>query len=219
MPRAVAAAVAATLAFASLPAMAIQPIAPFTGGNPGISLPVINANTDGWGVSEVITPAQRFVHTGGGNWQELGNDGARFNFIEVQRDEWSVYLRDDSRGVNLQLDLHRKQVLYSDDGGRSFPLVDIVAANGLPRQGQIGQAASISIVEYTCNEGIPLIVEYEDLGNESWATWTHDGFRGNKLPLVVSGSGTKYSDGLNTVWEKGGQVYLNLNGIEDSCSR
>jgi hypothetical protein len=37
-----------------------------------------------------------------------------FQFSETHRDDWSVYLQDDSRGVWLQLDLHTKKVMYRD---------------------------------------------------------------------------------------------------------
>ena len=53
---------------------------------------------------------------------------ARFVFEEVAQDEWSIYLRDDSRGVNIQLDLHRNKVVYSDDNGNAFDLYDILSA-------------------------------------------------------------------------------------------
>jgi hypothetical protein len=54
-------------------------------------------------------------------WVEQGN-GRTFKFKEIKHDDWSVYLRDDSRGVNIQLDLYTKQVKYSDDKGAAFVL-------------------------------------------------------------------------------------------------
>jgi len=51
-----------------------------------------------------------------------------FYFIKVGSDEWSVYLRDESRGINIQLDMHRKKVVYSDDQGNGFDLADIIYA-------------------------------------------------------------------------------------------
>ncbi len=47
-------------------------------------------------------------------WVEKTKSGKiAFKFKEVGRDEWSVYLKDDSRGVKIQLDLHTKKVMYS----------------------------------------------------------------------------------------------------------
>jgi len=51
-----------------------------------------------------------------------------FYFIKVGSDEWSIYLRDESRGVNIQLDMYRKKVVYSDDNGNAFDLYDIIYA-------------------------------------------------------------------------------------------
>lgn len=191
----------------------------------GSVIQVLNG-VNGRNAEAVYTSTGSFYTDWNGNWTEQGNDGAVFHFRETGRDDWSVYLRDDSRGVNLQLDLHTKEVKYSDDNGQSFVLYQITGAqarsfgndNNNNNQGQIGNAASSTVVEYSCNEGIPLVVVYENIGNDSWATWTHDGFKGTRMPQVVSGSGSQYSDGRNTLHSKGREVYLNLDGIEDYCT-
>ena len=79
----------------------------------------------GQNVNSVFHSSGRFVQIGRKRWQERGNDGAKFNFVEQSRDAWSVYLRDNSRGVNIQLDLHRKMIIYSDDKGQRFDLYQI----------------------------------------------------------------------------------------------
>ena len=79
-----------------------------------------------------------FVKREGTTWNEYGIllphfpldsefNPARYIFQEVAQDEWSIYLRDDSRGVNIQLDLHRHKVVYSDDAGNAFDLYDILS--------------------------------------------------------------------------------------------
>jgi hypothetical protein len=66
--------------------------------------------------------------TGQNTWVEQGNDGGQFNFVEDNRDDWSVYLSDASRGVRLQIDIHRKLVLYADGGAPNMrPLYPIVS--------------------------------------------------------------------------------------------
>jgi hypothetical protein len=56
-----------------------------------------------------------FERTRGGAWKETGADGStRFLFAEEGRDDWSVYLSDEGRGVEIQLDLWTERVLYSD---------------------------------------------------------------------------------------------------------
>ena len=58
-----------------------------------------------------------FKQESGKNWAELGAKGnKRFSFVEVGRDDWSVYLLDRSRKVNIQLDMHTEKVMYNLTG-------------------------------------------------------------------------------------------------------
>ena len=53
-------------------------------------------------------------------WVEQNAQGmTTFLFSEVARDDWSVYLYDASRRVNIQLDLFTKKVMYSDSSSPS----------------------------------------------------------------------------------------------------
>jgi hypothetical protein len=73
-----------------------------------------------------------FRQVGPGFWEErsAGPGGQSFSFSETGRDDWSVYLRDDSRGVTIQIDLFRKLVLYADAGNSTpFPIYDVLAAD------------------------------------------------------------------------------------------
>jgi PASTA domain-containing protein len=70
---------------------------------------------------------QLFVQVDGRVWHELRADGRKaFDFRETRRDEWSVYLVDNSRGVNIQIDLHRKEIIYSDSRGKKFVLAKVL---------------------------------------------------------------------------------------------
>ncbi len=52
-----------------------------------------------------------YYRTGVNNWTEIRySDNQKFEFEETNRDEWSVYLFDESRNLTAQLDLHTKQV-------------------------------------------------------------------------------------------------------------
>ncbi|MEQ1756217.1 MAG: hypothetical protein ABL973_19025 [Micropepsaceae bacterium] len=73
-----------------------------------------SSEVNGRNVLSVWMPSGQYRMTGAGAWVEQGNNGATFNFVEESRDDWSVYLSDGSRGVRLQLDLHRRQVFYAD---------------------------------------------------------------------------------------------------------
>ncbi len=63
-------------------------------------------------------------------WGEMGDSGQlNFRFDEVQRDDWSVYLLDKSRGVSLQLDLHTRKVMYSDTTSPRRVLYEVLGAS------------------------------------------------------------------------------------------
>ena len=46
--------------------------------------------------------------------QGVGPGASSFEFFEEGRDDWSVYLHDLGRDVNIQIDLYTGHVLYSD---------------------------------------------------------------------------------------------------------
>ncbi|MGF1525408.1 MAG: hypothetical protein ACFCBW_01240 [Candidatus Competibacterales bacterium] len=66
---------------------------------------------NGYNVTKVYYPGGVFEMGRGNRWLERNRDG-RHHFVEQNRDEWSVYLMDRSRGVQIQLDLHRKEIFY-----------------------------------------------------------------------------------------------------------
>jgi hypothetical protein len=83
-------------------------------------------------VAIVAHPGGTFEEQGGG-WVEKDAAGqVSFRFEETGRDGWSVYLLDRSRNVRLQLDLHRKQVLYAAGDETMRPLYPITEAGADP---------------------------------------------------------------------------------------
>lgn len=80
----------------------------------------------------------QFRQTGPGRWRETqaASSNGGFEFEETGRDEWSVYLFDRSRNVRIQLDLHRKLVLYDDGAADDMrPLYEILAVADDPVHG------------------------------------------------------------------------------------
>src|SRR5688572_8883015 len=74
-----------------------------------------------------------FRQSGPRQWVEVNQKGeVGFGFEETNRDEWSVYLVDRSRGVEIQLDLFTRKVMYGDGRSPRRPLYDIVAARSAP---------------------------------------------------------------------------------------
>ncbi len=57
-----------------------------------------------------------------GTWSEDSiTEMKRYRFTERSRDEWSVYLYDASRNMNIQLDLHTKEVKW--DGSKLYTVM------------------------------------------------------------------------------------------------
>lgn len=77
----------------------------------------------------------RFQQAGAQRWIEFNASGqVAFRFEETGRDDWSVYLTDRSRGVNIQLDLHTKKVMYSDANTPRRVQYDVLVASAAPVQ-------------------------------------------------------------------------------------
>ncbi len=114
---------------------------------PQVITPLVKVagEVNGASVKRVFHAGGRFVDKGNGKWEERGNDGAKFDFRETNRDEWSVYLTDDSRGVNLQLDLHRKMIFYSDANTPQRPQYEITKAEAGKSSGSSAPAAAGAI--------------------------------------------------------------------------
>lgn len=65
------------------------------------------------------------------NWVEKDASGrVMFNFVQVQDDDWSVYLLDASRDMRLQIDLFRGKIRFAAAGQDYVDLYDITAATG-----------------------------------------------------------------------------------------
>jgi len=84
---------------------------------------------NGYSVSCAAVTNASFQKTGDKEWTEFEQNGVSFaTFVETQRDEWSVYLRDDSRDMNLQIDLWRDKVSFSIGNEPKKDLYDVIAS-------------------------------------------------------------------------------------------
>lgn len=71
----------------------------------------------------------RFAQTGPNEWTEFDLSGrATFHFTESNRDDWSVYLFDRSRNVQIQIDVHRGWIRYAPSGQQWGDLYQITGA-------------------------------------------------------------------------------------------
>jgi hypothetical protein len=70
-----------------------------------------------------------FTQQANRRWAEFGpSHSFKFNYTETARDDWSVYLQDNTRGVSIQIDLHTRQVIYSDRTVSRQPLYTVATA-------------------------------------------------------------------------------------------
>lgn len=87
-------------------------------------------NVNGWNVVYVRMPGGHYSKQADGTWAEFDANGrVTFRFIEAQRDEWSVYLNDPSRNVQIQLDLFRRKISYGTNGEQRSDLYDITGSS------------------------------------------------------------------------------------------
>ena len=104
-------AVAAIAMVASVPAAAAE--VPATGAN----------------VRSVTYPQGMYRQTGPRAWGEFDKSGKQTNaFVEDARDEWSVFLFDPARNVRVQIDLYRKKIRYTENGGSYADLYDVTGS-------------------------------------------------------------------------------------------
>ncbi len=94
--------------------------------------PITNSTSrsgvNGWTARAVFYPGGYFRMTRFGRWREVNGRG-RYYFREVRRDEWSVYLFDRGRSVNIQLDLYRHEIFYSAPGDPRRVIYRITASS------------------------------------------------------------------------------------------
>jgi Ricin-type beta-trefoil lectin domain len=135
------------------------------------------AVVNGRNVNLVRHSGGSYKDLGNGNWGEANLQGKTiFSFKETGRDEWSVYLLDESRAVNLQLDLHRKKVVYSDSRSK-YDLYPIVQASSVAPVAQsyrsfktdfTGDGKCLDVV----NDGTNNQLQMADCGNFSGQFWS-----------------------------------------------
>ncbi len=156
-----------------------------------------------------------FIQRGGAKqWAEEGTKQGvtRYKFTETHRDDWSVYLTDNSRGVNIQLDLHTKKVMYSDKKNPTRrPLYNITqqytGANGwtvcLAEFGHASGKALGSFVQKNATDWVEqnaagkASFKFKEEGRDEWSVYLKDASRGVKIQLDLHTKKVMYSDRNN----------------------
>jgi membrane-bound inhibitor of C-type lysozyme len=171
------------------------------------------------GVTAVIYPGGEFRKVGPRRWVENSDNGG-FKFREVGNDGRTITLWDRSRNVYIYLNLRRERVFYAPDGEEPrdlYPILGVIKDAPDDRPGEIDEPASTTRARFTCEEGVPMDVRFENIGDRSLAFVSIDGSPEIRLKQVPSGSGAKYSNGEYTIWTKGRNATLEINGDSDIC--
>lgn len=203
--------IAAQTAFAAGPASLHNPL---EGDTPRFL--AVQAQINSSNVGLVFYPGGRFERTGDSAWMEIGDNGAQFFFEETGFDESTVYLLDRSRNVQIGLDVATRIILYAEGTNEFRPLYEITGMQ--MAAGQVSpQPATSETVTYSCNEGIPLIVRYENTADQSLAFASHDSFPEIRMEIAPSGSGARYVNGPYELHTKGDTAIFIYDGTEDVC--
>lgn len=105
-----------------------------------------------------------FQSIGNSKWQEITASGSRFNWQERNRDEWSIYLMDASRNMNLQIDLHTTIVSWSSFGqSQKNELCRIQSTNHQDRAAQPSQSQ-----QQICESMVQGKVAWAKGGSKNW---------------------------------------------------
>lgn len=154
-----------------------------------------------------------FAYKGQKRWEEEGTKlGVRnFVFEEVNRDDWSVYLQDNSRGVKIQLDLHTKKVMYSDANTpkreqyniiKSYSKIDgriatkVNFGNASGRLGTFVMRNTGDWVEKSDATG-QVAFRFKETHRDDWSVYLFDESRGVRLQLDLHTRKVMYSDQNN----------------------
>lgn len=145
-------------------------------------------------------------------WVEVNSQNeVSFHFDETHRDEWSVYLHDPSRKVSLQLDLHRKIIVYSDASSNTFDLYSILTVKDI-------NAFLVREVSFENSEGRPLglyrqtgekiwiefdryqnaIFRFKEVARDIWSVYLFDESRKVNIQLDLHRKSVVYSDKKTT---------------------
>ncbi|WP_030007705.1 PLAT/LH2 domain-containing protein [Picosynechococcus sp. NKBG042902] len=125
--------------------------------------------------------------TSPGVWQEFNANGqVTFTFQETGRDDWSVYLNDASRNVQLQLDLYRKMISYGQNNGPKSDLYPITASDvTLARfaNGHLQETSPGVWQEFNANGQVTFT--FQETGRDDWSIYLNDPSRNVQLQLDV----------------------------------
>lgn len=148
-----------------------------------------------WVMREVTNDFTAFLNTAVGVWVETLSDGTQFTYTESRRDEWTTVVRDDSRFVEIFLDLHTNVITYQLDSAPGYiPYLGVIEVTQTP----VVIPSAGPIAHYTFDAGTAA----DASGNGNNLTWEGDvvldtkGKDGDALYLTGNNSAAILPEGI-----------------------
>lgn len=189
--------------------------------NAGIVLVAQKRGSRTLGVTAVRYPGGKFRKVGPRKWVEGRGDG-KFSFREIDDDGRTITLLDKSRGVYIFLNLRKEWVMYAEGDEPPRELYPIIGVEKDDPEEEVAVMPEIpelpKMARYTCEEGVPMVVRFENRGDRSVAFVSIDGSPEMRLKQIPTGSGVKYSNGEYSIFTKGRNAILDINGDTDICT-
>lgn len=162
-----------------------------------------------------ISIAGTYRMSGPKTWVEdsIADGVSQFEFHEMLRDDWSVYLEDSSRGVALQLDLFTRKIFYSDastprreqyaiahadiqprigiDNGRTVTWVEIGDSSGIA-SGTLRQKNADTWAEYSNASGQD-VFHFQETARDIWSVYLYDASRNYAVQIDLFKNKVFYS--------------------------
>ena len=131
-----------------------------------------------------------------------------FGYVELRRDDWSVYLHDSSRDVYLQIDLHTRELKYGSSAGAVVPIYELSDVSRRPdgrmvNRAEIGHGNTSSgtlrqVSETRWEEldgsGRPTF-GFTERTRDDWSVYLHDASRDVHLQIDLHTSKVLYAVG------------------------
>lgn len=176
-----------------------------------------SAQASGWNVRHVSygqggRTSGEYCQTGHKAWREIGDN--TYNFNEVERDDFSVFLNDPSRNVDIQIDLKAGKVRYRDADSSWRELYDVLSASaqangwlvqlvsysqGGRTSGEYRQTGDRTWKEISFSSGNPY--NFNETGRDETSVYLHDPSRNVDIHIDLEAGKVYYRD-ANSSWRE-----------------
>ena len=140
-----------------------------------------------------------FVQQNGSTWAELGKNGeTRFTFRETSRDEWSIYLHDQSRDIKMQLDLWQEKIYWvPSDGSPKSHLYNVMRPTNRAVKGYDAER----VIFAAANTKAP--TSHAPTGDNSWTMFINTANFKGPLAFYIPETWSRVADRFNSEYNIG----------------